>query len=346
MAQVVPPVLRGQYHFMLISDAVHIWRESDGDYHIEWQASHPDTQVSVEPLSSSGEVSAHYSEDAPRMRLSGLKPGSRHYFRLRDQHGTEVLAAERKLGMQGTPNFRDFGGYATTEGRQVSWGFLFRSGQLSGLSDQDVELLASLKLDLVCDFRRQEEQEGDPSRLPLSNPPRIVSLPIIPGSNSRFFENTDGQMGDRQAMFDFMLEINRDFAEAQTATYAQMFREILSVDDARFLVHCAAGKDRTGFAAAIILMALGVSRDVVMRDYMLTGQFFQPQSEMARLREKYQMQHMDSDSILPMLEVHEDYLTRALFAIEQSYPSVEDYLAEALGVGASEVVELRARYLD
>jgi len=105
MAQVVPPVLRGQYHFMLISDAVHIWRESDGDYHIEWQASHPDTQVSVEPLSSSGEVSAHYSEDAPRMRLSGLKPGSRHYFRLRDQHGTEVLAAERKLGMQGTPIF-------------------------------------------------------------------------------------------------------------------------------------------------------------------------------------------------------------------------------------------------
>jgi protein-tyrosine phosphatase len=331
---------------MLISDAVHIWRESDGDYHIEWQASHPDTRVTVEPLAPNGMVSAHYSDDARRVRLSGLEHGSRHYFRVRDQHGTEVLAAERKLGMQGTPNFRDFGGYATTDDRRVKWGFLYRSGQLSSLSDQDLDLLASLNLDLVCDFRRQEEQEGDPSRLPLRNAPRIASLPIIPGSNSRFFEQADGQMADRQAMFDFMLEINRDFAEAQTATYARMFREILSVDDARFLVHCAAGKDRTGFAAAIILLALGVSRDVVMRDYMLTGQFFHPQREIARLREKYQMQQMDSDSILPMLEVHEDYLARALLAIEQSYPSVGVYLAEALGVGAAEVAELRSRYLD
>lgn len=330
---------------MLISEAVQIWRESDGDYHIEWQASHPDTRVTVEPLSPSGSVSAHYSEDARRVRMSGLEPGSRHYFRLRDQHGTEVLSAERKLGMQGTPNFRDFGGYPAAGGRMVKWGFLFRSGHLSKLSDQDVGLLASLELDLVCDFRRQEEQEGDPSRLPGRNTPRIASLPIVPGSNSGFLEQIEGQGADRQAMFDFMVDINRDFVEAQAATYARMFREILDVEDARFLVHCAAGKDRTGFAAAIILLALGVSRDVVMRDYMLTGQFFHPGNEMDRLREKYQMEAMDSEAILPMLEVHEDYLARALLAIEQSYPSVEVYLDEALGVGAAELAELRARYL-
>jgi protein-tyrosine phosphatase len=331
---------------MLISDAVQIWRESDGDYHIEWQSSHPDTRVTVEPMGSDGNVSAHYSEDSTRVRMSGLAPTSRHFFRLRDQHGTEVLAGERKLGMQGTPNFRDFGGYPTADGRQVRWGFLFRSGHLSSLSDRDVDLLASLNIDLVCDFRRQEEQAGDPSRLPSLNPPRIVGLPIIPGSNSRFFEQADSRMADRQAMFDFMVEINRDFAEAQTETYARMFREILEVPNARFLVHCAAGKDRTGFAAAIIQLALGVSRDVVMRDYMLTGQFFHPHAEIARLREKYQMQQMDSQSILPMLEVHEAYLARALLAIEQNFPSVEVYLEEALGVGEAEVAELRARYLS
>ncbi len=331
---------------MLISEAVHIWRESDGDYHIEWQASHPDTRVTVEALAPNGNVSAHYSEDLRRARLSGLQPASRHFFRVRDQHGTEVLAAERKLGMQGTPNFRDFGGYPTADGRSVKWGSLFRSGQLSSLSDQDVDLLASLELDLICDFRRQEEQEGDPSRLPARNTPRIASLPIIPGSNSRFFEQAEGQAADRQAMFDFMVEINRDFAESQTATYARMFREILDIQDARFLVHCAAGKDRTGFAAAIILMALGVSREVIMRDYMLTARFFHPEKEMDRLREKYQMQSMEGASILPMLEVHEDYLARALLAIEQGYPSVEVYLREALGVGSAELAELQARYLD
>ena len=331
---------------MLISDAVHIWREPDGDYHIEWQASHPDTRVTVEPMAAGGSVQAHYSEQPlQRARLSGLEPATRHYFRLSDQHGTQVLATERKFGMQGTPNFRDFGGYRNADGRQVKWGFLFRSGQLSSLSEQDVALLASLELDLVCDFRRAEEQQSDPSRLPGSRQPRIVSLPIIPGSNSRFFEETDGQLGGRDAMFEFMVEINRDFAEAQTQTYARMFSEILEVDAARFLVHCAAGKDRTGFAAALILLALGVPRDVVMADYMLTARFFNPLHEIDALRRKYEMEHMDAESILPMLEVHEVYLQRALQAIEQNYDSVEAYLQDALGVGPAELAELRGRYL-
>ncbi len=331
---------------MLISDAVHIWRESDGDYHIEWQASHPDTKVTVEPLDASGAMEAHYTEGpTPHARLSGLDPTSRHYFRLRDQYGTEVLATERKFGMQGTPNFRDFGGYRTADGRQVKWGFLFRSGQLSALSDQDLELLASLELDLVCDFRRLEEQESDPSRLPEQRRPRIASLPIIPGSNSRFFEEADTPVAGPGAMFDFMVEINRDFAEGQIDTYARMFREILAVEDARFLVHCAAGKDRTGFAVALILLALGVPRDVVMRDYMLTARYYDPLRQVDRLKRKYEMEHMDAQSVLPMLEVHEDYLARALAAIEQNYPSVEAYLEQALGVGPPELAELKRRYL-
>ena len=280
--------------------------------------------------------------------MSGLQPTSRHFFRLRDQHGTEVLATERRLGMQGTPNFRDFGGYRTPGGRAVKWGYLYRSGQLSGLSDQDISLLESLELDLVCDFRRVEEQQGDPSRLPAGRPPRTASLPIVPGSNARFFEEAQGQgsVGNPEAMFDFMLDINRDFVEAQSETYGRMFREILALQDARFLVHCAAGKDRTGFAAAIILLALGVERDVVMRDYMLTKRFFDPAREAQRLKHKYAMEHLETASVLPMLEVHEAYLLRALESIDASYPSVEAYLEEALGVGPQELEELRARYLE
>ena len=277
--------------------------------------------------------------------MSGLAPDIRHYFRLRDQHGTEVLATERKFGMQGTPNFRDFGGYGTADGRQVKWGYLFRSGQLSSLSAQDLILLASLNLDLVCDFRRVEEQESEPSRLPQQRP-RVASLPIIPGSNSRFFEEAEIQVQGREPMFDFMLEINRDFAEGQTATYARMFREILALEDARFLVHCAAGKDRTGFAAALVLLALGVPREMVMRDYMLTARYFRPELELERLQRKYQMENMDADAIMPMLEVHEDYLARALEAIGRNYVSVEVYLEQALGVGPAELAELRSRYLD
>lgn len=333
---------------MLISDTVHIWRDLEGDYHLEWQSSEPETEVTIEPQGN-GVVVRH--EEMPSARVTGLPAGNRHFFRLRDQHGNEVVAPERKLGMEGTPNFRDFGGYENTEGQRVKWGYLFRSGQLSNLSDRDIDLLASLELDLVCDFRREEEQDSEPSRLPSSSQPRIASLPIIPGSNSRFFEEAEQQGGGqmafgREAMFDFMVEINRDFAEGQRDTYARMFREILALEDARFLVHCAAGKDRTGFAAALMLLALGVPREVVMHDYMLTGRFFSPDREMERLQSKYGMEHVDAAAVRPMLEVHEDYLARALTSIDEHYGSVERYLEEALGVGGSERTELRRRYLD
>ena len=332
---------------MLISDAVHIWREADGVYHLEWEVSHPDTRVTVEPLDAAGELQLHYSERPNAgARLVGLPSNRRHFFRLRDQHGNQVLATERRLGMVGAPNFRDFGGYRSADGKQVRWGYLFRSGQLSSLSDADVALLASLDLDLVFDFRRLEEQEADASRLPRQSTPRVVSLPIIPGSNSRFFERAGEQSNQPDAMFNFMLEINRDFAGPQAVTYSRMFREILAAPDARFLVHCAAGKDRTGFAAAIILLALGVSRDLVMRDYLLTARYYLPERELDRLRRKYQLEHMVAESILPMLEVHEDYLANALHHIDENYRSVEDYLEQALGVGPAELAELRARYLE
>ena len=335
---------------MLISEAVHIWREANGDYHLDWDASHPDTTVTVETLGEPAGVEAQYSLNAsPKARVSGLPRENRHFFRLRDQHGNEVLATERKLGMEGTPNFRDFGGYATADGGKVKWGYLFRSGQLSALSDLDIDMLANLELNLICDFRRVEEQQSDPSRLPIERTPKIASLPIIPGSNSRFFEEAEqggsGMAFGREAMFDFMVEINRDFVHGQGETYARMFREILELEDARFLVHCAAGKDRTGFAAAIVLLALGVPREVVMQDYLLTRQFFHPQKEIERLKHKYSMEHMDAEAVLPMLEVHEDYLGRALDVIETDYGTVENYLADVLSVGEVELSELRRRYL-
>ena len=225
----------------------------------------------------------------------------------------------------------------------MKWGFLFRSGHLSTLSQQDVDLLASLDLDLVFDFRRLEEQEADASRLPRQSTPRVVSLPIIPGSNSRFFERAGEQSNQPDAMFNFMLEINRDFAGPQAVTYSRMFREILAAPDARFLVHCAAAGSHR-FRGSHHPAGAGVSRDLVMRDYLLTARYYLPERELDRLRRKYQLEHMVAESILPMLEVHEDYLANALHHIDENYRSVEDYLEQALGVGPAELAELRARY--
>ena len=89
-----------------------------------------------------------------KLRLSGLPRERRHLFRLRHPEQGEGVAGERQLNLEGTPNFRDFGGYETDEGRRVKWGKLYRSGQLSSLTERDLELLDALDIDLVCDFRR------------------------------------------------------------------------------------------------------------------------------------------------------------------------------------------------
>ena len=327
-------------------DSVHIWREPDGVHHIRWDVSHPDTRVSVQPMAAdAGDFTLEQA--AGRARLEGLPRQGRQYFRVQDQHGNTVEAPERRLGMEGTPNFRDFGGYATEQGRRVRWGKLFRSGQLSTLTERDLDLMSELDIDLICDFRRLDEQENEPSRLPGKRTPRTASLPITPGSNAAFFEEAGAaDFEGRQSMFDFMVRINEDFALAQTETYSRMFAELLAIDDASVLVHCAAGKDRTGFAAAIILLALGVSRDQVMADYLLTQEFFSPDAEIERLKRKYGMEALPCEAVRPMLEVQPDYLAKALDSIDQHYPSLDDYLSDALGVGSAERDELYRRYLD
>lgn len=252
---------------------------------------------------------------------------------------------ERRLVLQGTPNFRDFGGYSTADGRRVRRGLLFRSGQLAQLTDADLAALEELQLDIVCDFRREDEQRLAPNRLPSSRPPRTVSLPITPGSNDAVFASGALDLGGRQAMFDFMVAINQDFAENQGAAFGAMFRELLQQPDARSLVHCAAGKDRTGFAAAIIQLALGVSREDVMADYLLTRRYFLPADEIDRLRRKYGLEGVADEAILPMLEVHPEYLSRALQSIDD-YGDFDSYLSGVLGVDRADRDELRRRYLE
>ncbi|MBA6413247.1 tyrosine-protein phosphatase [Parahaliea sp. F7430] len=336
---------------MLISDAVHIWRVPEGDYHVEWQTSSKDTEVSVEALAEGGPVSTEYrapegEHAAYRATVSGLPLGRRHFFRLRDQHGNEVLAAERRLGLQGSPNFRDFGGYRNTEGQQVKWGYLFRSGHLAKLSDEDIALLASLELDLVFDFRQQSEQLSEPSRLPSERPPLICSLPIAPGNNSGFLQSIDGVVPSSEAMFEFMVTVNRELALEEAGVYRRMFEEILAQDSARYLVHCAAGKDRTGFASALMLLALGVPESLVLRDYLLSARFFKPEVELEKVRAKYRLSDSDREAIMPMLQVDEAYLRAALEGIHSNFPSIEAYLSEMVGLGRSEIAELRGRYLQ
>ena len=241
----------------------------------------------------------------------------------------------RSLNLSGATNFRDLGGYAGQDGRLVRWRRLFRSDHLAALTPDDLALLSTLGLARVCDFR------GAAERAPLACAlPGVVvhSLAIEPTVVQRMKELLEsGHALTAQDTVRLMQQTYRAIVQDNAPRFAELFGHLLE-SDAPLVFHCTAGKDRTGFAAALILLALGVPRAVVMQDYLLTNDLFRMPKVAPGLA---------SQEVLDVLwRVQEDFLDVALHAVEADFGGVPRYLAQALGVGPREQQRLSALYLQ
>lgn len=254
------------------------------------------------------------------------------------------IARARVLGLKGSPNFRDAGGYATTAGDPMRWGHVFRSGHLADLDPDDCQRFAELNIALVCDLRRQDEQRAEPSSLPANVD--VISADITPGSQASVIYSDARKLAGPGAMFEFMCEINREFVASQSDSYRAVFDYLLESGADRVLFHCSAGKDRTGFAVAILHLALGVSSEDIEADYLLSRHYYKPEDQLDRVRAKYPVDHLSDAELMPMMITELDYLNSALRAMEDLHGSADRYLESGLGLGPAELRELRRRFLD
>lgn len=263
-------------------------------------------------------------------------------------HGT-FNDYQRRLELEGAPNVRDLGGYPTRNGGRTRWGRLLRAGRLSTLTERDLSVLSRYRLRAVCDFRHAAEAARDPSRLETLEGVAVHNLPIVPGSHSSGDGHFEWTRLTPEEMAGFMVRINRELALEQTAAYRRMFELLLAIEDGAFLFHCSAGKDRTGFAAAIILSALGVSRETIMEDYLLTARYYPPPGEAAYLAGKYLGRSPSEDDetlFMALMDAREQYLSAAFEAIDERYGSVSDYLEDALGLDEQKRAILVERYVE
>jgi protein-tyrosine phosphatase len=260
----------------------------------------------------------------------------------------ESIRFQRRLDLEGAPNIRDLGGYATTDGGTTRWGKIFRAGRLSALTSSDKDTLAAFNLKIICDFRREDEYLRDVTDLGEQAQAAIHNLAISPGDHSRSMAESDMSQLSGDQMFDWMVMINRELALRQTDTYRRMFELLLATDDGGFLFHCSAGKDRTGFAAALILAALDVPRHTIMEDYLLTAKYYPPKGELEYLASKYadSDDNLDLSVFKALMDTREEYLSAALAAIDEQYDSVIEYLAVELGVDEIKRQRLKQRYVD
>jgi protein-tyrosine phosphatase len=242
------------------------------------------------------------------------------------------------LRFSGAPNFRDLGGYRGLDGRAVRWRRLFRSDHLGALTAQDIEtLMAEVGPSLrVCDFRGVAERETAACRVPGA---AVHSLPIEPTIVQRLAGLIAAGHALTPADTVGLMQITyRDFVRENTPRFAALFAHLLEMHDAPLVFHCTAGKDRTGFAAALILLSLGVPREDVVHDYLLTNTHL-PMAPSAR-------HGLPEDVASVLYRVQEEFLTAAFDAVQEGYGGMDGYLTQGLGLGPAERRQLARQYLQ
>ena len=259
-------------------------------------------------------------------------------------------AAHRLLNFEGIPNFRDLGGYPTADGRQVKWGVLYRAGTFAESSRADLQGLQHLNIETLIDFRSTAEKASEPNQLPDPIGFEVVEIPTLDDGNAAMVEEITGRIetGDFEG-FDpntLMLDANRQFASAFTPQFRQFIQTILKADGAPVVWHCSAGKDRTGFASAILLRILGVPQDVVMQDYMASKEnaLEARRSQLMLLRLFKGDEAADKLSV--MLGVEEDWLAAAFVQIDATWGSFDNYVYQGLQLSDADIAQLKAALLS
>lgn len=240
----------------------------------------------------------------------------------------------RSLPLDGTSNFRDLGGYIGHGGRALRWRKIFRSDHLGSLTPRDIGILSGVGLARVLDFRGAQERTAHHCAMPGV---KVHSLPIDPSIVQDMLQlmATSCRITAHDTVA-LMEKTYRQFVVGNSERFAELFGHLLENDDP-LVFHCTAGKDRTGFAAALILHALGVSRPVVVQDYLLTNELFRRPASVTSAAPQEVLEVMWS--------VQEAFLNAAFKAIDAEYGGLEPYLAVGLRVGPAERARLRKLYL-
>lgn len=266
----------------------------------------------------------------------------------------QLPAAEREshrlLNFEGVANFRDLGGYPAHNGQQVKWGVLYRSSTLAHASNTDLDNLAGLKLATLIDFRSSAEKAEEPNRLPDPVPFEVVDIPTLDEGN----EAMVGEIMDRIESGNFdgfdpnqtMLQANRQFASEFTPQFRLFMQTVLAADGAPVMWHCSAGKDRTGFAAAVLLRLLGVPQEVVMQDYMASKQLALQARKTELLVLKIFKGEEAADKMAVLLGVEEPWLDAAFDEIEQHWGGFDNYRREGLQLSDADIEQLRHTLLQ
>lgn len=257
-------------------------------------------------------------------------------------------AAERAIELQGTTNTRDIGGYQTTDLRTLRQGQIIRSENLSRLTPQDFAKLEALGVKTVIDLRTKQEHQKAPTVWQGDNPPEFHHFPVGDAQNDWFRAQRKlvrkNRFSQKQSL-ELMKDGYRMIAEEGAGSYEKLMDVVLDPNNWPVLIHCNAGKDRAGVAVTLILEALGVDRETIMDEFLLTNELGRS-AEKAELfaKESRKASRMgvgpSAEAWMPIVGVHAEMLDTFYATVEEHHGSMDAFLRE-LGVDREERANLR-----
>lgn len=261
---------------------------------------------------------------------------------IRPQDEPAVRAAERVPPLEGALNFRDLGGYATANGRRVTWGKVYRSGELNGLTGRDLRLLHERGVKLICDLRSYPELDRHPEQVPAGI--AYQHIPVfardpVGGMHALFMRHRLDAIMRRL----YHKSIIDDGAPALGCVLR------LTADPANLpmVLHCTTGKDRTGVACALLLHVCGVPRDMIVVDYSLTNLAAERilAGIHATMHATIAPPGVRLEQLYPLLSARPEVIERAFAYIETKYGSVDAYLRGPVGLTVEDIAGIRRHML-
>lgn len=255
----------------------------------------------------------------------------------------------RHIAFEGIENFRDFGGYDTACGRGLKAGVLYRSANHGQATQADLQKMADLGIKVIIDLRRRRERDREPSRRWKGFDGQVIENDIEGvetdwAEGLAAAEKVDAEWF-RQDSLGFYREAPHQ--PRHVDLFRRYFRALAETDGA-LVVHCAAGKDRTGLICALTHHIAGVHRDDTLADYLMTNNEDRMGARMDFLRSYIRDltgRHVDDDGLRQAASVHPDYLDHGLAAIDQSHGGLDRYLEEVLEVDSALRARIEAKIL-
>jgi len=251
---------------------------------------------------------------------------------------------DRLVPLAGTLNFRDLGGYPATGG-VTRWGHVYRSDKLSALTDDDVAHLGEVVgLRTVCDFRYDREVAEDPSRLPEGATIVRLSVGAAPGDNPASLEDRIRAGELTSVTTEAMAAGYLAMLEQQADLFGRLVAHVAHADHHPVVIHCTAGKDRTGLGAALLLGAVGVADDVIIEDYRLTDDY-RSVHRLAEIGPQIEAVGLDLDDLKVLFTAPAETMALTLDGVTERWGGILGYLTGPAAVSDATLEDLAAVFV-